>query len=96
LDVKVPPGTSSGAKLRLRGKGLAGGDQFLVFKIVVPSGVPDARLSLADGAVRREEPADARVRNVPWAVRCLESSRHAPRAVSQHLQPRMAVAQREW
>jgi curved DNA-binding protein len=41
LDVKVPPGTSSGAKLRLRGKGLAGGDQFLVFQVKVPGGAPD-------------------------------------------------------
>jgi DnaJ-class molecular chaperone len=34
LTVKVPPGTSSGSRLRLRGKGAAGGDQYLVFKIV--------------------------------------------------------------
>ena len=33
LAVKVPPGTSSGAKLRLRGKGVDGGDQYLVFKV---------------------------------------------------------------
>lgn len=38
----IPPGTSSGAKLRLRGKGLAdpkggaAGDEFVVVKIVVP------------------------------------------------------------
>ncbi len=38
LEVKVPPGTSSGAKLRLRGKGANGGDQYLVFKVVVPPG----------------------------------------------------------
>jgi len=43
LDVKVPPGTSSGAKLRLRGKGLAGGDQYLVFKVIVPPGAVDDR-----------------------------------------------------
>lgn len=36
LSVKVPPGTSSGARLRMRGKGIIGGDQFLVFQIVVP------------------------------------------------------------
>jgi|SRR6185437_15576517 len=36
LTVKVPPGTSSGARLRLRGKGIAGGDQFIEIKIVVP------------------------------------------------------------
>jgi curved DNA-binding protein len=42
LTVKVPPGTSSGARLRLRGKGIAGGDQFIEIKIVVPK-VEDAR-----------------------------------------------------
>src|SRR5262249_51902983 len=34
LTVKVPPGTSSGARLRLRGKGIAGGDQFVEVKVV--------------------------------------------------------------
>ncbi len=34
LTVKVPPGTSSGGRLRLRGKGIAGGDQFIEIKIV--------------------------------------------------------------
>jgi DnaJ-class molecular chaperone len=36
LTVKVPPGTSSGSRLRLRGKGIAGGDQYIEVKIVVP------------------------------------------------------------
>ncbi|HYH67370.1 MAG TPA: J domain-containing protein, partial [Urbifossiella sp.] len=43
LEVKVPPGTSGGAKLRLRGKGVAGGDQYLVFKVTVPPGTVDDR-----------------------------------------------------
>lgn len=34
VEVKIPAGTMSGSKLRLRGKGIGGGDQFLVFKIV--------------------------------------------------------------
>jgi DnaJ-class molecular chaperone len=42
LTVKVPPGTSSGSRLRLRGKGIAGGDQLIEVKIVVPR-VEDAR-----------------------------------------------------
>jgi curved DNA-binding protein len=42
LTVKVPPGTSSGARLRLRGKGISGGDQLIEIKIVVPK-VEDAR-----------------------------------------------------
>jgi DnaJ-class molecular chaperone len=36
LSVKVPAGTSSGARLRLRGKGIQGGDQYIEIKIVVP------------------------------------------------------------
>jgi curved DNA-binding protein len=42
LTVKVPPGTSSGTRLRLRGRGIAGGDQFIEIWIVVPE-VKDAR-----------------------------------------------------
>ncbi len=34
VTVKVPPGTSTGNRLRLRGKGVAGGDQYLTFKIM--------------------------------------------------------------
>jgi curved DNA-binding protein len=34
LTVTVPAGTSSGARLRLRGKGIAGGDQFIEIKIM--------------------------------------------------------------
>ncbi len=46
--LSVPPGTSSGMKLRLRGKGVIDpqtkqtGDQFVVIKIVVPKEVPEA------------------------------------------------------
>jgi curved DNA-binding protein len=42
LTVKVPAGTSSGARLRLRGKGIKGGDEYVEIKIVVPSS-PDER-----------------------------------------------------
>jgi DnaJ-class molecular chaperone len=37
LTVKVPPGTSSGSRLRLRGRGIDGGDQFIEVKVVVPA-----------------------------------------------------------
>ena len=37
LSVKIPPGTSSGSRLRLRGKGIAGGDQYIEVKVVVPT-----------------------------------------------------------
>ncbi len=42
VTVTVPPGASSGAKLRLKGLGIAGGDQFAVLKVVVPRNI-DAR-----------------------------------------------------
>lgn len=48
MVVTIPPGSSSGMKLRLRGKGLADkangttGDQFVVIKIVVPRDTSDA------------------------------------------------------
>ena len=41
VTVKVPPGTSSGSRIRLPGMGIAGGDQYLVMKVVVPKGKPD-------------------------------------------------------
>jgi DnaJ-class molecular chaperone len=37
LSVKVPPGASSGSRLRLRGQGVAGGDQYIEIKIVAPA-----------------------------------------------------------
>lgn len=37
LTVKVPPGTTSGARLRLRGKGIKGGEQYIEIKVVVPA-----------------------------------------------------------
>jgi curved DNA-binding protein len=41
VEVKIPPGTSSGGKIRLTGMGIAGGNQYLVIKIVLPKGKPD-------------------------------------------------------
>jgi DnaJ-class molecular chaperone len=64
LEVKVPPGTSSGAKLRLRGKGVHGGDQYLVFKVVVPAKVDDRGRELIEEFAKLH-PQDARA-NVPW------------------------------
>jgi DnaJ-class molecular chaperone len=66
LEVKVPPGTSSGAKLRLRGKGVKGGDQYLVFKVVVPPGSvdePSRQLIEEFAKLNPQRPRD----NVPWA-----------------------------
>ena len=44
-DVKIPAGTSSGRKLRLRGKGIDGGDHYVTVQIDVP-GLDDARVSV--------------------------------------------------
>ncbi len=50
--LSIPAGTSSGMKLRLRGKGVIDpqtkqtGDQFVVIKIVVPKEVPEAARAL--------------------------------------------------
>jgi len=66
LEVKVRPGTSGGAKLRLRGKGVNGGDQYLVFKVVVPAGeVDEASRKLIEefAANNPQRPRDS----VAWA-----------------------------
>jgi DnaJ-class molecular chaperone len=52
VNVKVPPGTSSGTRLRLRGKGVPNpktqerGDQFVVVKIVIPHETSEAAKKL--------------------------------------------------
>jgi curved DNA-binding protein len=37
LSVKIPPGTGSGTRLRLRNRGIQGGDQYIEIKVVVPA-----------------------------------------------------------
>jgi curved DNA-binding protein len=64
LEVKIPPGTASGAKLRLRGKGIAGGDQYLVFKIVPPTTVNDEAATLLKQFADKTA-YDPRA-NLPW------------------------------
>ena len=65
LEVKVPAGTSGGAKLRLRGKGISGGDQYLVFKVVVPGKVDEKSRELIEEFARRnpQRPRDG----LAWA-----------------------------
>jgi curved DNA-binding protein len=52
VTVTVPPGTSSGAKLRIKGRGIdrggEKGDQFVVIKIVVPKELDDDDRRLID------------------------------------------------
>jgi DnaJ-class molecular chaperone len=58
--VTVPPGTSSGVKLRLRGKGVVDaqtkhtGDQYVVVKIVVPRDPPAALKDLYHNVAQHE------------------------------------------
>jgi curved DNA-binding protein len=65
VDVKVRPGTSSGAKMRLPGVGIAGGDQYLVFKIVVPKDVSDERSKKIIDEFSKLHPLDPRAA-APW------------------------------
>jgi len=50
--LSIPPGTSSGAKLRLRGKGVPNrstderGDQFVIIKVVAPKDLPEEAAEL--------------------------------------------------
>lgn len=64
LTVKVPAGTSSGAKLRLRGKGISGGDQYLVFQVSVPKQVDDESRKLIEQFAKRHP--DTPRANVAW------------------------------
>jgi DnaJ-class molecular chaperone len=52
LTVKVPPGTSSGARLRLRGKGIRGGDQYIEIKVAVPTPKDDRSRELIEEFAR--------------------------------------------
>ncbi len=49
VEVKIPPGSQSGQKLRLRGRGLPGvtpGDQYVILQIVVPRAATEQARSL--------------------------------------------------
>lgn len=48
LTVKVPPGTSSGARLRLRGKGVKDGDEYLEMKIMTPPNIDEKSKELIE------------------------------------------------
>jgi DnaJ-class molecular chaperone len=64
LTVKVPPGSSSGGRLRLRGKGINGGDQYIELRVVVPSKVDERSRGLIQEFAERN-PQDPRV-EAPW------------------------------
>jgi curved DNA-binding protein len=66
LEVKIRPGTSSGSKLRLRGKGIRDGDQYLVFRVMVPAGELDEKSRELIGEFTRRNPQHPRA-NTLWA-----------------------------
>lgn len=54
VTVTIPPGTSSGSRrLRLRGKGVQGGDQYIDVKILVPVPADDASRQLIEEFARK-------------------------------------------
>ena len=58
VEVKVPAGTSSGARLRLRGRGLPGtppGDQYLEFRIATPKTLTARERELFEALARESE-----------------------------------------
>ena len=64
LSVKVPAGTSTGNRLRLRGFGAAGGDQYLEFEVMVPPH-PDERSRELIEEFAQRNPQQPR-RGAPW------------------------------
>lgn len=64
LTVKVPGGTSSGTRLRLRGKGIKGGDQYVEIKVLVPAASDERSRELIEEFARRN-PQNPRA-GLPW------------------------------
>lgn len=65
LSVKVPAGTSSGTRLRLRGRGVSGGDQYIEIKVVVPAPTDERSRELIEEFARLN-PQDPRA-DLPWS-----------------------------
>jgi DnaJ-class molecular chaperone len=71
VTLTVPPGTSSGQRLRIRGRGLPSpgggppGDQYVEIKVMVPRGIDEESRRLMEEFARRN-PQDPRA-NVRWA-----------------------------
>src|SRR6185369_6561736 len=56
VNIKIPAGTQSGQKLRVRGRGLPpAGDLFVVTKIVVPAKIADAQKELWEKLKRESD-----------------------------------------
>jgi len=57
VNIKIPPGTQSGQKLRVRGRGLPArngprGDLFVVIHVAVPAKISDAEKKLWEQLAR--------------------------------------------
>jgi DnaJ-class molecular chaperone len=65
LSVKVPPGTSSGSRLRLRGRGVKGGDQYIEMKVMVPAATDERSKTLIEEFARLH-PQSPRA-GLPWS-----------------------------
>jgi DnaJ-class molecular chaperone len=65
LTVKVPAGTSSGARLRLRGRGIKGGDQYIEIKVAVPAAKDERSRELIEEFARLN-PQSPRA-GLPWS-----------------------------
>ena len=65
LGVKVPAGSSSGARLRLRGRGFKGGDQYIEIKVVVPAAKDERSRELMEEFARLH-PQNPRA-GLPWS-----------------------------
>ena len=68
VTITIPPGTGSGAKLRIKGAGIARaaekGDQYCVVKVAVPKSLDETAIAEIED-VRRRHPLDARS-DVAW------------------------------
>jgi curved DNA-binding protein len=66
LTVKIPPGASSGQRLRLKGMGLAGGDMHIEIKILTPAVRDDRGRELLE-ELSRIHPQQPRA-SLPWGA----------------------------
>ena len=63
VDLRIPPGSSSGKRLRLKGRGLPGspaGDQFVELKIVLPKTIDERMRALYEQIEKLESPVGRR------------------------------------
>jgi DnaJ-class molecular chaperone len=75
VTLTIPPGSSSGSKLRVKGQGIERGtekgDQYVTLKIVVPKGLDDEDKAVVE-KLASKHPVDARA-NLPWQKGTVES-----------------------